>query len=223
MAQRVWTVLENDQETFAATDEAQKASSAVQKTDDELLAMGTERKADPDLPLSPWSDPEQYVLMVKHLLREAALKGYDKLSWTPGWMQARRWGKAITNVVQGVQWQTEGNQRRVNLLMFGGGSAMNVNVDAETGNILSINADMSAEGVGGPLSRLIGGPVARQVLEAESGQVDGQRITFGTSGYHDRLRWARQAHRGEAGAQVWRRGGRGQNADRYAREACQHA
>ena len=160
--------------------EVENASIAA---NDELLAMGTERKADPALPLSPWSDPEQYVLMVKHLLREAAVKGYDKLAWTPGWMQARRWGKAITNVVQGVQWQTEGGQRRVQLAMFGGGSAMNVNVDAGTGNIISINADMNAEGVGGPLSRLIGGPVARQVIEAESGQVDGQRITFGTSGY----------------------------------------
>jgi hypothetical protein len=29
--------------------------------------------------------------MVKRLMREAAMAGYDKLAWTPGWMQQRRW------------------------------------------------------------------------------------------------------------------------------------
>jgi hypothetical protein len=149
----------------------------------DLLALGTERKADPTLPQSPWADPEQYTLMVKSLLREAAVKGYDKLSWTPGWMQARRWNKAGQSVVEAVEWETgsEGG-KRITLQMMGGRGIKSIRTDAQ-GVILSVDTDMGAEGVGQPLTRLLGGDVAKQIMAEEGGKVSGQKITFGSSGY----------------------------------------
>ena len=185
-AQKLWTDLQDDGTAFDLSKAVMDTRTATASANRALLDLGTERRADPTLPASPWADPEQYTLMVKHLLQVAAAKGYDKLAWTPGWMQARRWGKAGSEVVESVEWQTVGEARRVTLFMGASGSnrsnVTTVNVGAD-GTILSINANTQAEGVGDPLSRLLGRQLADQILAEDSGKVDGQKITFGTSGY----------------------------------------
>lgn len=45
----------------------------------------------PARPYTPFEEAAAYELAVKRLLQRAAQEGYDAFSWTPGYMQARRW------------------------------------------------------------------------------------------------------------------------------------
>jgi endonuclease YncB( thermonuclease family) len=172
----------------ALAKEARANQVAQHGIEQELLRLGTARAADPTLPASPWADPEQYTLMVKHLLQVAAAKGYDKLAWTPGWMQARRWGKAAQEVVEGVTWSSEPADVypvpavRFNLAMsdnrWVGGVA-----DRASGEILTYSGANQAVLEGKTLKQLLGPSLAKQISEEDSGSVSGKKVVFADSGY----------------------------------------
>jgi hypothetical protein len=150
----------------------------------ELTALGTEKRIDPMVPQSPFSDPEQYTVMVKRLLREAAARGYGKIAWTPGYMQAERWNNAAQSVVSRIEWEpstsgTAGASRDVLFLMAGGGREFSATVDAE-GKILATDAEPFQ---GKTLQAIIGPSLAKQVLGEEKGNVGGQKIVLPDSGY----------------------------------------
>lgn len=137
------------------------------------------------LPRTPFEGELTYQLMVKRLLREAAEGGYDKLSWTPGWMQARRWDNAARSVVEKITWINERNDdgvdyKRVNLIMSEG-EVLDIEVD-QAGRIMN-SSRMRDELVGKTLTQLLGGQVAKRIMSEESGMESGQKITFGNSGY----------------------------------------
>ena len=117
--------------------------------------------------------------MVKRLLRMAAEDGYDRLSWTPGYMQAERWNSAAQSVVDSVKWEPApegtGAAKRVVLGLEG---SENVAMVSEAGIV------SGAQPIDGkPLSRLLGPSLAKQIMAEESGEVSGEKITFGDSGY----------------------------------------
>jgi hypothetical protein len=155
---------------------------------DELLRLGTERRVDPSTPDTPFKEEHTYTLMVKRLLREAAEKGYDRLSWTPGYMQAKRWNKAGQSVVERIEWEkstgtnAEGAVKDVLLVMAGSngnGGEYVVSVN-DRGDIVDTDA---AALEGKTLQSLIGPQLAKQILSEEKGTVSGQKITFPDSGY----------------------------------------
>lgn len=176
---KAFPILEGDMKAMGAAKRYDDADEDFKRAQEELAQLGTKRKADPTLPKSPWADPEQYVLMVKYLLREAAAKGYDKLSWTPGWMQARRWNKAAQSVVSGVSWVNDGEGGAAGeIKMMGGHTPISFEADPQ-GNITS-KTDMIN---GSTLQRLLGKQLAQRVLSEPEGSADGLSVTFGDSGY----------------------------------------
>ena len=158
------------------------AGKRADRVSNELLSLGTERSVDPSLPDTPFKEEHTYILMVKRLLRMAAEQGYDRLSWTPGYMQAERWNNAAQSVVEGGDWLTdaEGN-RDLMLNMADNGNRFGVKVNSE-GRIISAT-DHKAALEGQQLSKLIGPSLASDVLEQEKGNFSGQKITFPDSGY----------------------------------------
>jgi hypothetical protein len=163
---------------IAAKDMLQAASYARQAESD-LLALGTEKTMDPSLPDTPFKEENTYALMVKRLLRMAAEDGYDKLAWTPGYMQAERWDAAAQNVVDSVKWEdapaATGAAKRVVLGLQG---SEDVALVSEAG-VVSGAAPVD----GKPLSSLLGPSLAKQIMDEASGEVSGQKITFPDSGY----------------------------------------
>ncbi|MFG6661162.1 PLxRFG domain-containing protein [Sulfitobacter sp. 915] len=173
---------ETDLETYQRIVELSRERD---KVNEELIGLGTEKKIDPYLPDTPFKEEHTYTLMVKRLLREAAENGYDRLSWTPGYMQAERWNSAAQNVVEGVNWEpgeSEGfeSHRYVNLEMADRGQTITAVVDDKG---LIYGAAGNAELEGKPLSALIGPSLAKQIMAQPEGSVSGQKITFSDSGY----------------------------------------
>jgi hypothetical protein len=161
--------------------EAVDRSRLVQQ---ELAALGPERRMDPNIPETPFLGEASYALMVKRLMRMAAEEGYDGIAWTPGYMQAERWNKAAQSVAEGVSWSAgEGEfsgHRYVDIQMADGGRTVTAVAD-ESGVIYASATYKDLEGK--KLSTLLGPGLAKQIMSEESGSVTGEKITFGDSGY----------------------------------------
>ena len=163
----------------------------VSKLRDERNALGTEKSMDPSTPDTPFKQEHTYNLMVKRLLRMAAEGGYDRLSWTPGYMQAERWNAAAQSVVEEVEWSAPdagsveaanvdiSGYRYVNMTMADGGNVVDMSVDP-TGKVEGTAFDQFA---GKQLSQIVGPGVAKQIMSEPTGNVSGQKITFPDSGY----------------------------------------
>ena len=191
-------VLEDHPSFGEAVERRAEAIKRFDETNAELLRLGTKKTAPPSTPDTPFKQEATYTLMVKRLLRIAAEKGYHKLSWTPGYMQAERWSKAGQSVVEAVKWEANGEyfalqdatigedetfHRAVDLTMQGGRQVM-VYAD-ENGDIAKATGPFSAahDLAGQSLSRLLGPGLAKEILAKETGSVSGQKITFASSGY----------------------------------------
>lgn len=152
---------------------------------DQLIRQGTQKSIPEGTPDTPFKEEHTYSLMTKRLLRMAAEEGYDRVSWTPGYMQAERWNKAGQSVVENVEWspgESPGveSHRYVDIEMAQGGRTITSVVD-EKGVIYGAAGNSELEGK--PLASLIGPSLARQVMSESSGKVSGQKITFPDSGY----------------------------------------
>lgn len=164
-------------------------SEKAQKAQAELLALGTERSADPRLPRTPFENENYYALMVKRLMRMAAEEGYDRLSWTPGYMQAERWNAAAQSVVEGVRWGADaealqGEHEGGKVVSLDMGSEMDtigVLVDADGKITRSVHQGENL--VGKSLPQLVGPSLTQDILTQPTGSVSGQKITFPDSGY----------------------------------------
>lgn len=135
--------------------------------------------AGPARPYTPFEEAAAYELAVKRLLQRAAQEGYDAFSWTPGYMQARRWDAAAQSVVRGYEWRTavDGVTREVGIHMQDGGDSSFVEVNAE-GTIVH----GEGEWIGQPLSAVLGNAAA-EIMSTPSGERDGTNILFSSSGY----------------------------------------
>ncbi|MBW3099196.1 LPD38 domain-containing protein [Pseudohoeflea coraliihabitans] len=170
--------LQGDPEFRKSLERRQAIIDRADDIDSALINLGTEKTMDPSVPDTPFKDENYYVLMAKRLLREAVDKGYGKLAWTPGYMQAERWNKAAQSVVNSVSWATARNGNRVVTLNMSGGSPRELQVSP--GGVIESGFE-DAEGK--PLATLIGPGVAKEVMGEPSGTVSGQKITFPSSGY----------------------------------------
>lgn len=145
-------------------------------------------------PITPFEGEAYYALMMKKLLKMAAEEGADRLAWTPAYMQARRWSGAVQNVVQEITWQDNFNwiaedgsmgvAREV--LLSGTNGQDGFLVDAE-----GVIREKSRVGgripedqvVGKNISELIGGVMAKRVMEESNGDISGENIVIGGDGY----------------------------------------
>jgi predicted RNA methylase len=177
---------ENDKALSLATAFVQSAKREEQLREDRLN-LGTERTIDPSTPDTPFKEEATYALAVKRLLRIAAAQGYDRMAWTPGYMQAERWNNAGESVVNDVIWNPEtdgGDGRRVRLVLAGGNEVA-MRVDA-SGTITSATSDDGGTGEmlqGKKIGQVLGASMADRILNERSGEKRDTRITFPDSGY----------------------------------------
>lgn len=168
------------------TEGALEAGWAALDSRKELLLLGSEKKMDQSTPDTPFQQEHTYTLMVKRLLRMAAEGGYDRLSWTPGYMQAERWNAAAQSVVEGVDWDSGyfagyPEAERVAYLDMGGDGGAKAVYIRPGGTI--IYAEGLPDATDKPLSTLLGPNLAGQILSEDSGHAKSQKITFPDSGY----------------------------------------
>lgn len=136
-------------------------------------------KANPT-PFTPFEGEAAVELMAKRLLQRAVQEGYQRLSWTPASMQARRWNTAGQEVVQTYTWAVMDDGTRFVDIVMANGSAYPITVDAD-GNIANTDRAPTAW-QGQPLSALLGNAAA-EVLAEPQGHREGANITFPSSGY----------------------------------------
>ncbi len=198
----------------AAVRAHEEAVAALDAPRDELRRLEVERgRVDPtlfniNLARTPFAGDQYVNLMVKRLLKDAADKGYSKLSWTPGYVQAHRWGKRH-EVVRGVSWgpAEDGNKR----LMLRTDRDTAPLVISPDGRFIEDDTGRSPMGKR-RLAEVVGEDIAAQVLGEESGAVNPEHaFAMPHTGYaivYDRqMRKAANAHiqrlLGENGPRVY--------------------
>lgn len=142
------------------------------------------RSGKPALPQMPFIDNAYYELAAKRMLREAALGNYEKLAWTPGYMQAERWGREFGQRVDRIFWLQDFDQKLVHIDVKIGDRqkrafVLKVNKDGVVTK--DTNTDIGATGKS--LSELIGRDNAERIMSSDSGEMTPQDMTFGKSGF----------------------------------------
>ena len=135
------------------------------------------------------------MLAMKRMIRWASENGYDRIAWTPGEEQNKRYG--LGQVVNEIRWERYGGggpYREVSLLMRRADDGVpRLKVNTETGIIDSIrNPPNGTHWAGQPLSALMGEELAGRVLgESTMGHIRGQDLEVGggegMKGFYDQI------------------------------------
>lgn len=119
-------------------------------------------------------------LLLKRMLREAAEKGYDRLSWTPGEEQALRYPNELRQVANHIEWHNKymgkvdpvGNKR--------------ILIDTKKGGEIELTIDKDGvviEGLpdakGKNLSEIIGKDMAHDIMNKDEGHIAGKDFIIG--------------------------------------------
>ena len=140
---------------------------------DEALQAAKSMPSVPDAPFKKtWHE-----LALKRMIREAAEKGYDRLSWTPGEAQALRYPEALRQAVDNISWSQpqEGGMKYVHAKPKGGGMNLVFEVNPE-GKI--INSSASSKAIGKPITDVIGKEMAANELlkSTKEGDIDSKNF-----------------------------------------------
>lgn len=183
-------------EDFAAWSREDSAVSeaAQQVMDLREAAQDIRAKGKVTEPVTPFEGEAYYALMMKKLLKMAAEEGADRLAWTPAYMQARRWSGAVQNVVQEITWNDtfvwvaeDGASGPAREVLLNGTNGQDGFLVDDEGVIRekSRGGGRIPEGqvVGKNISELIGGVMAKRVMEESAGSITGENIVIGGDGY----------------------------------------
>lgn len=147
---------------------------------DRMGVIGQKPPSVPDgTPITPFMGESAYALMVKRLMRMAAEEGYDGIAWTPGNIQARRWGRDASNVYSGVTWSRSDAGEVIVRFDMARGERATAQVTPDGVMVSSSIAELD----GKPLSRAVGSGLAKKIMADASGDLRGEKIAFGSSGY----------------------------------------
>lgn len=164
------------------TEIARKIDDLYQDMPDDIHVALRSRK--PALPQMPFIDNAYYELAAKRMLREAALGNYEKMAWTPGYMQAERWGREFGQRVDRIFWLQDFDQKLVHIdVKLGDRQKRAVVLKVNKDGVVTkdTNTDMGATGKS--LSELIGRDNAERIMSSDSGEMTPQDMTFGKSGF----------------------------------------
>jgi hypothetical protein len=133
----------------------------------------------PDLPFKKnWEE-----LAWKRALHEAAVKGYDSLSWTPGEAQALRYQNEVRTKLSSVDWinknmgkvDAEGNKQI--LVTPAHGSEIEFTIDKH-GEIIKGHPELKGKN----LDSVLGKDITKQILEKNEGNVDAKNYVMNSEG-----------------------------------------
>lgn len=157
--------------------------AALKKMPPEQAAQfipGTERL--PDMPFkSTWPD-----LALKRMIREAAEKNYDAISWTPGKAQAERYPETLRQAVSEIGWSSPGAGGRANpeghkyvhAKPRTGGRALVFTVNKD-GIIVEASA---AQAKGKEIEELFGKDMSKRIMSEAEGDIAAKDFVIGGHG-----------------------------------------
>ena len=149
--------------------------------DDIYVAL---RNKKPALPQMPFIDNAYYELAAKRMLREAAAGNYEKLAWTPGYMQAERWGREFGQRVDRIFWLQDFDQKLVHIdVKIGDRQKRAVVLKVNKDGVVTKDTNTDIGATGKSLSELIGRDNAERIMSSDSGEMTPQDMTFGKSGF----------------------------------------
>lgn len=138
----------------------------------------------PALPQMPFIDNAYYELAAKRMLREAAAGNYEKLAWTPGYMQAERWGREFGQRVDRIFWLQDFDQKLVHVdVKLGDNRKRAVVLKVNKDGVVTKDTNTDIGATGKSLSELIGRDNAERIMSSDSGEMTPQDMTFGKSGF----------------------------------------
>lgn len=120
-------------------------------------------------------------LSLKKVIREAAEKGYDRISWTPGEAQAARYD--LSKEVKNIGWnkQTQGKDTIVRI-DTNEGKNIALQIDSKGNVIESHPRSQASQFEGKNLSEIIGKEHAEKILAKETGELSGEGLKIGGEG-----------------------------------------
>lgn len=164
------------------TEIARKIDGVYQDMPDDIYVALRNKK--PALPQMPFIDNAYYELAAKRMLREAALGNYEKLAWTPGYMQAERWGREFGQRVDRIFWLQDFDQKLVHIdVKIGDRQKRAVVLKVNKDGVVTKDTNTDIGATGKSLSELIGRDNAERIMSSDSGEMTPQDMTFGKSGF----------------------------------------
>lgn len=167
----------NNDEALNRADEAARAAERAWNDLD-----GQRRNGVPDAPFKT-SWPE---LAMKRMIRWAAQNGYDQIAWTPGKVQAERYGLATH--VDNIEWKPfpgESNEMQV-MIHPKQGRSVRLEVGPQGRVLHSPHPDWT----GKHLSEVVGKDVADKIMSERQGEMGGNDLVIGGSGmrqFYDKM------------------------------------
>lgn len=149
----------------------------LQRLDDAYQAWMREKHQGVPVPNAPFKDTDAWAgLALKRMIREAAEKGYDRVSWTPGEAQAARYD--LSKQVKNIDYTRRGEQTALNIYLPNGERIGKVaHNDSELADILGKEAAekiANSHGKTRESPATTGGIVTQGTLEGEGLKVGGE-------------------------------------------------
>lgn len=149
----------------------------VQKDAEEAVAeyLGTEDPRTPDAPFKKnWHE-----MVMRRMIRYAAENGFDKVAWTTGQQQAKRY--SLSKQIEHVEWgNLQDGMRRIELMPKGNAIKLVLDVDA-AGKVTDGPLGHS-EWVGKDLKQVIGKGIAEKIMKEGTGKLTGVGLDIGGEG-----------------------------------------
>lgn len=164
------------------TPEARELARTYIQARREQSRVGDITKRVPDAPFKT-SWPE---VALKRMIRWAAEKGFDSIAWTPGKVQAERYN--LSRVVDQINFTSRPDSKFIAVAVKGSGyGSLTTNLE---GKVLTAQGSMPQAIVGRQLDEVFGKPVADQIMQDESGTIEGDGLRIGGSGmigFYDKM------------------------------------
>jgi hypothetical protein len=130
----------------------------------------------PDAPFKKtWPD-----LTLKRLVKEAVDNDYDQIAWTTGATQAKRYPEALRQAIDNIHWRSDalGETKIVYARPKGSETPMRFEISNEG----TITGGSNPEAVGKSLDDLIGQDMSKQIMDANTGDIDAKDFIMGAKG-----------------------------------------
>ena len=132
------------------------------------------------------------LLAFKRALAIAVEEGKDSISWTPAIEQIRRWSNSLQQEVRSIGWEAfedEGLPDAVGSvdIQDARGGTSTIYHDAE-GTVVSVEGALDRQTMelqGESLANIFDNSIAKQILEQESGMLEGEGLSIGGKGFKD--------------------------------------
>lgn len=160
------------------------------KMRNEFNSLVPDRSGENKVPDAPFKKT-WHELALKRMIREAAEKGYDRLSWTPGEAQALRYPDEMRKAANSIDWhnksmgKTDPSGSKQILIDMKDGSQMELKINKD-----GVVTNGIEKAKGKHLSDIIGKDMAKDIIDKDEGNIAGKDFVVGgegMKGFYDQI------------------------------------